>query len=112
MTAIEQAANLYAKHGLKLSVDLERYLKWGYVFVTPDRVLLARPLNTAKGVDHWPEEKDADAWYVKLAVGENAMRWFFDRMPYALPFVAWKRDFKSASDKLHIHRTERLKTLL
>lgn len=109
MTAIAQAAKLYADHGLVLADDLTNYIKHGYVFITPDRVLLGRPISRECGPDHWLRDTDpADAWYVKLAVGKNSLRYFVAQIPYHLPFLAWRRNFKGDDDRLHIYPTERI----
>ena len=106
MTAIEEAARLYAAHGMNLSEDLERYLKFGYVFVTPDRLMLGRPMLRERGAEYWPQAGEGDAWYVRLAVGKGAVRWFVEQMPYYLPFLAWNRQFKD-NGRLHIWPTDK-----
>lgn len=108
-TAIQQAAELYQKNGMNLSVELERYLKFGYVFVTPDRLLLARSLESSRGVDFWPEKStDGDTWFVKLAVGQNCIPWFIQQIPFYKPYVAWGRDLVRNKKDLRIYATEKL----
>lgn len=105
MTAIEEAAFLYKEHDMVLAHDLQNYLKHGYVFVTPEWLLLARPIFKNKGPDVWTDT--GDTWYVKLAVGRGALKQFIGRIPYSLPYLAWKRNFKNQKEPLHVWPAER-----
>lgn len=108
-TAIQQAAELYQKNGMNLSAELERYIKFGYVFVTPDRLLLARSLDSNRGVDFWPDNAtDGDTWFVKLAIGRGCIAWFLQQIPFYKPYVAWGRDLVRQTQDLHYHATEKL----
>ncbi len=103
MSALSQAAEIYRAHGMDLPADLEHYLACGYVFSTPDRLLLARPLDLARGVDYWlADPRAGDAWYVKLAVGSGCLGWFLQQAPFPKPFIAWARGFKG-TDRLHVY---------
>lgn len=110
MTAIQQAAELYAKNGQVLASDLTMYLKHGYVDVSPDRLILFRPYSREKGVEHWLEDfGQADAWFIGLAVGGGGcLKKFLQLMPYYLPFVSWRRAFKNPKDQLHVYPTEKI----
>lgn len=108
-TAIQQAAELYSAHGLILAKDLEHYLKYGYVFCTPDRLLLARSIDLEKGQDHWvSDQKEGSAWLVKLAIGRDCIPWFLQQIPFHKPFVAWGRDFLNRKANLHVYPIEKL----
>lgn len=103
--ALDIAKRMYDKAGMSLEVDIAHYLRHGYVFSAPDKLLLGAPMST----DH-PERiakpGEADAWYVRLAVGKGAMRWFIENMPWYLPKVAWHRDFKKPTGILHVWSTD------
>jgi len=105
---IEQAAQIYAQHGLVLARDLEAYLRdpHAHVIKTPDMLLLARPVDVAQ-VDRWIlEQSEANAWYVHLLVGRplEAMR----EMPYPLPLCCWHRNFRNPNGPLHVVPTNRI----
>lgn len=109
MTAIQQAAALYSKAGGVLASDLMQYLKYGYVDVAPDRLILFRPYSRAQGVDHWlTDHGQADAWYVALAVGQGGLRNFVRLMPYRLPYVSWRRTFKTSRGDVHEYPVEKI----
>lgn len=108
LPAIEQAAQIYARHGLVLARDLEAYLRhpWARVVKAPDLVLLARPVSLA-APERWLQEPGAaDAWYVHLLVGplEAALA----HMPYCLPAVCWHRNFRTPGGHLHVVATDQL----
>jgi len=93
-SAIVQAARLYARHGLALGKDLENYARAGYLFATPDRLLLARPINLDRGLDEWLPPGEGNAWYVRLAVGRGCLDWFLEQAPHRKPYIAWSRGFR------------------
>ena len=109
--AIATAKQLYASAGLKLEAELGFYLDRGFVFSGPDRLLLCNP-----GVSDDPAKiatpGEADCWFVRLAVGPGALRWFLQQMPWYLPKVAWYRNFKNPGGPLHVWDTNRLVKLL
>jgi hypothetical protein len=109
--AIAQAQTIYAKHGLSLSQDLSDYLRFGYVFSEPGVLLLGRPIVAANGTQWLPESQSGDAWYVHLAVGQGALAWFVQKMPFYLPLLGWRRDFKNPANGLRFHPTARVATL-
>ena len=107
-SAIQQAAELYSSRGLNLSRDLEYFLKWGYVFVAPDRLMLAREIKKDDEGSSWVEPKTGDTWYVHFAVGDKCLKWFIDQAPYFRPWIAWKRGFKNGDNTLRFYDTNRL----
>lgn len=113
-TAIEQAKALYAAHGLNLARDLGLFLEHGVVIALPNRLLLGRPIALADP-DRWAEETphQVNAWLVHFACGRGAVRWFFEQMPWTLPYVAWRRGFHPKPDeRLRIYPTAALKRRL
>jgi hypothetical protein len=69
------------------------YLEHGYCYSEPSMLALARPCHT----DHyekWVERDDANAWWVQLVIGPNAMATLLTKLPFPLPFIGWSRDFK------------------
>ncbi len=104
MSAIAEAKELYAKHGLCFERDLCHYLQHGIVVAHPDRFLMAKPINKELGDDVWnPEAKDT--WYVHVAVGANCLKWFLEQAPYQLPFLAWRR-WKAKGNALKYYPTK------
>lgn len=90
MSAIQDALKLYGPdfarlHGL--------YLERGYCYSEPNLLALARPCRVAK-YQLWCEKDDADAWWVELVVGPNALRHLYSHIPFYLPRIGWRRDFK------------------
>jgi len=108
MTAIAQAHALYAKHGIDLNRELSDHLDFGYVFSTPDRLLLERPVR----VDDLPKwnPKNPDAWFVTLAVGDGCLGWFVAQIPYRLPLLAWFRGMKRTDSEIHVVPMDRFLT--
>ena len=106
MNAIAEARRLYEPRGLAIEADLANYLQYGYVFAEPGRLLLGRPCVSTR-IKDWVAAEDADGWYVRLAVGKGAVKWFVERMPFYLPWLCWHRQFKDKGH-LHVHSTDRL----
>lgn len=104
---LDQAKGLYDSHGACFEADLAHYLRFGYVFSTPEHFLMAAPV-TLPDIAHLARPGEADAWYVRLAVGHGAMRWFIRQMPWSLPFVCWNRAFKNPKGALHVWPSQRL----
>lgn len=104
--AIEQAAQIYAQHGLVLARDLEAYLRdpFAYVIKNPELILLARPILKDRPTEWITEAGACDAWYVHLLVGRpgHALR----EMPYTLPWCCWHRDFRTPGGRLHVAPTD------
>lgn len=106
MIAIDEAKALYRTAGRDLNRDLSDFLDCGYVFATPDRLLLARPIQRADW-RRWVTPAEADAWFVQLAVGRGSIRWFVEQMPVWLPWIAHRRDMRG-DDRLHCVQTDQL----
>ena len=90
MSAIQDALKLYGTdfprlHGL--------YLERGYCYSEPSMLALARPCNMAD-YKLWVEPHQADAWWVELVVGPGALGILYSHIPFALPNIGWRRDFK------------------
>ena len=111
-TAIQEAAELYEANGLSLARDLEYYLKHGYVFCAPDRLLLAQEIKREDEGRSWTAPGTGDTWFVQLAVGKDCVSWFIQQAPYSRKWVAWFRQFKNPGGKLHFYDFEKLKRKL
>lgn len=90
MGAIQYALQLYGPdfsriHGL--------YLEHGYCYSQPDMLALARPCVMARHED-WVDKTDADAWWIHLVIGENALWSLYRHLPFVLPYIGWERTFK------------------
>ena len=96
MTILEQTKEFYDKLGANMFADISAYSGRGYVFITPHSLLLGKAVRT--DIDVHPDEQwnmvAPDAWYVRTAVGENAISEFIQRIPYPLPYVGWMRELK------------------
>jgi hypothetical protein len=89
----EEALAFYAKTGGDLMKDISAYSTLGgYVFITPHSLMFGKAVRTDGGK---PDEQwgavAPDAWYVRFAVGKNAVSEFISRIPYPLPYVGWSR---------------------
>lgn len=80
-----------------INEDLEFFLRHGYVFSSPDHLLIGCRIE--------------DAWFIHAAIGRGALRKFFDLMPYYLPYVGWARPQRGRKTVVW-HSTDRLKKLL
>jgi hypothetical protein len=107
-TAIQQAAEMYSAEGLKLSDDLEYYLKFGYVFCTPDKLLLAREISSHDDGASYVPYGQGDTWFVKMAVGKDCIKWFIEQTPSSRKWVAWARGFKSKDAKIKYYDFDKL----
>lgn len=97
--AMPAALRLYQAHGLDLSRDLTNYATWGaFTLITPDRILLARPIRRDDATRWVLPGEPVDTWFVKLAIGKGCLRWFLDQRPYDLPWLAWGRDFRGRGE--------------
>ena len=96
MNVLEQSLKLYEKIGTDLFKDIAVYLANGYVFKTPNSLLLGKAVRTDGGnPDAQWNVNNPDAWYVRTAVGDGAVKEFIDRIPYPLPWVGWMRHVKN-----------------
>jgi hypothetical protein len=96
MSILVKAKALYDKCGIDMNKDIATYAAHGYVWISPNSFLLAKPVNSKSETppaDQWNVE-DADAWYVNMAVGCGVSE-FINRIPYPLPLVGWMRQLKN-----------------
>jgi hypothetical protein len=70
LSPIEQAKAYYQSKGWSFEQDLGFYLCHGYVFSTPDRLLLAKPVRKEIGEADW-HPSQPDCWYVHYAAGKG-----------------------------------------
>ena len=91
MSPIEQAKSYYQSKGWSFEQDLGFYLCHGYVFSTPDRLLLAKPVRKEIGESDW-HPSNPDCWYVHYAAGKNTLNWFVAQAPFFLPYMGWMRN--------------------
>ena len=96
MNILAQAKEFYDKLDDSMEEDIARYMANGYVFVTPDSLLLGKAVRKDGGdpVDQW-NVTAPDSWFVKTAIGESCISEFIERIPYPLPFVGWQRALKN-----------------
>lgn len=93
MSAIKDALSLYGPefpsvHGL--------YLEHGFTYSEPGMLALARPV-VKENYKRWlgPDEyRLADAWWVELVVGDDALGILYLHIPFNLPHIGWSREFK------------------
>jgi hypothetical protein len=93
MRPMEEALEFYEDIGGDLMADIAAYsCHGGYVFITPHSLMFGKAVRTDNGSpdDQW-NVTAADAWYVRFAVGKDAVSEFISRIPYPLPFVGWSR---------------------
>ncbi len=93
MNPLKAGLDFYAKTGGDLMADISAYSTLGgYVFITPHSLMFGKAVRTDGGK---PDEQwgavAPDAWYVRFAVGKDAISEFILRIPYPLPKVGWSR---------------------
>ena len=93
MKPFEEALAFYAKTGDDLMKDISAYSTLGgYVFITPHSLMFGKAVRTDGGnPDAQWGAVAPDAWYVRFAVGVDAVSEFIGRIPYPLPKVGWSR---------------------
>jgi hypothetical protein len=111
MRAIEIAKMDYERNNLLFEQDLGYYLMNGYVFSTPDRFLMAKPVRKSFGEKDWHPD-NPDAWYVHYASGKKSLQWFIEQAPFYLPFIAWKRSKSVDTESERFYPTSRLFKIL
>ena len=95
VNVLAQSLKLYEKIGTDLFKDVAVYLAHGYVFKTPHSLLLGKAVRTDGGnPDAQWDVENPNAWYVRTAVGDGAVKEFINSIPYALPWVGWMRHVK------------------
>lgn len=90
-TAIEIAAQFFQRMGASLAGELQDYIKFGYVFVTPQHFMLAREVNLDRSPNEWVLDGSGNCWYVHFASGAGALAWFMAQAPSPKQYVAWRR---------------------
>lgn len=96
MKPFERGLEFYDALGYDLMTDIAAYSTMGgYVFITPRTLMFGKPVRRDGGIpdDQWGVTAP-DAWYVRFAVGRNAITESIKRIPYQLPFVGWSRAHK------------------
>jgi hypothetical protein len=121
MTALRTAIEIYAQLGRNFAEVHGQYSEHGYVFSTPQWLIMARPvrrdnpgawLKVQDIGQAFPSCPEADAWYVQIAVGRGALGRFVQHMPFHLPFICWRRSLKDASQRLRFYRLDRVLGLI
>lgn len=107
MSAIKQAIELYGSdfprvHGL--------YLEHGYCYSEPEMLALARPCVSG---DHlrWVSPNEADAWWIELAIGKDALSILYSHIPFPLPKIGWAREFNGRPNP-RFYNYNKLKSIL
>ena len=98
MNILERTKELYDQINGDLFKDISLYSSgFGYVFITPNSLLLGKAVRTDSEVhpDSQWKVTAPDAWYVRVAVGENCIQEFLNYIPYPLPYVGWMRRLKN-----------------
>jgi len=108
-SAIQEAAELYQSKGMNFALELENYLKFGYVFCTPERLLLANEAKREGNCASWVVDGQGDTWHVKLGIGRGCVEWFIRQAPHTKKWVAWAREFKTGNGALRFYDFEKLK---
>lgn len=105
MHPLDKANELYAKAGINFTQDLAFHLRNGYVFSDPEHFLMGFPVILANP-NTIARPGEAEAWHVRLAIGQGALGWFLRQMPWFLPFVCWHRTLKNSKGALHVWPSE------
>ena len=117
MTPFDKVRALYTEQSPRtFAEDLTAHMQCGYVFSTPQYLLMARPVWSKAAHEQinnvwltFPPEL-WDAWYVyAFALRHDGglqglVKNLLTHMPFYLPLVAWER----SGGPLHFHSTERL----
>lgn len=113
-TAIQISAEFFEARGASLAKELEYYIKYGYIFITPLQMMLAREINIDRGADEWVFNGSGNCWYVHWACGPGALDWFLRQAPHPKPYLAWRRWKKDTTDfpHLRIYKWEDVKNRL
>jgi len=97
---LKEAEELYSKLGQNMFEDIAKYIAHGYVFKSPEYLLLGKPvrIELEEHEDQWCVA-GANAWFVKTAVGHGCIEEFINHIPYPLPYVGWARELKNKKIK-------------
>jgi len=103
MNILERAKQFYEDLGMDMFKDITMYMSYGYVFKTPDSLLMGKAVRI--DIDQHPQDQwqveNPNAWYVHMAIGEVGISEFIKRIPYELPFVGWMRHMKKQPIKFY-----------
>jgi hypothetical protein len=107
MGALRDAIELYGSdfsrvHGL--------YLEHGFCYSEPKMLALARPCNS-EDYQKWIPLHEADAWWVELVIGPNAMGTLYSKLPFELKSIGWAREFNGKPEP-RFYNFDRLKSIL
>jgi len=98
MNILAQAKDLYDKCGHEdFTKDLSVYISLGYVFITPDTLLVMKPVDRYDKIhphQQWNVKKP-NAWYVHAVIGQ--FKKLLKYLPFDLPFIGWERGVKEQS---------------
>lgn len=101
--AIKTALSIY---GQRFSLIHGIYSEHGYVVSTPTTLCLARPCIEREW-ERWVELDEADAWWVEMAIGPNALSNLLKQFPFRLPRVGWQRGARG-DDRPRFYNYDRL----
>ena len=90
MSAIQHALQLYGPDFARIH---GAYLEHGFTYSEPEMLGLARPCDSSD-YTKWIDAKDADAWWVELVIGPRSLPILLSKIPFDLPKIGWRRDFK------------------
>lgn len=90
------AEKMHDQMGLDYDLQLAYYKNKGYIYSSPTALVWAMA--------------NEDSWFIYIAVGKNALREFFECMPFYLPKYSYCRFLKNREEirSYSIDRTSRL----
>ena len=95
MSILVKAKEIFEKCGHQdFTKDLSVYIALGYVFITPDTLLIMKPVNRYDKThpnQQWDVE-NPNAWYVHAVIGE--LKKLAKFLPFDLPFIGYERGVK------------------
>ena len=108
MSAIRKALELYGPefpsvHGL--------YLEHGNTYSEPGMLGLARPCDSTN-YQKWVDLADADAWWVELAVGPNALGILYSHIPFPLARIGWARQLGGRQREPRFYNFQKVKRII
>ncbi len=103
MSILKEVKDLYDECSMDMFKDISVYLTHGYVHKTPKSFILAKTIN--KDIDTPPAEQwdtpNPNAWFVHMAVGQGAISYWINLMPFTMPYVGWARENKKKPIKFY-----------
>ena len=107
MKPIEYGKIHYLARGLNFEQYLGYYLTNAYVYSSPDKFMMFKPIVAAIGEASW-HPANPDAWYIHYAYGFNSFKCFKDKLPYFLPKICFFRHKSDQPDILKVYDSKRL----